>query len=43
MPLFFNIFCFKGKGCFFFLGPVSVQELVSVEDAPSARFARYGI
>ena len=25
------------------LGPVSVEELVSVEDAPSARFARYGI
>ena len=25
------------------LGPVSVEKLVSVEDAPSARFARYGI
>ena len=25
------------------LGPVSVEELVSVEDAPSASFARYGI
>ena len=25
------------------LGLVSVDELVSVEDAPSARFARYGI
>ena len=25
------------------LGPDSVEELVSVEDAPSARFARYGI
>ena len=25
------------------LGPVSVEELVSVEDAPSDRFARYGI
>ena len=25
------------------LGPVGVEELVSVEDAPSTRFARYGI
>ena len=25
------------------LEPVSVEELVSVEDAPSARFARYGM
>ena len=25
------------------LGPVSVEELVSVEVAPSTRFARYGI
>ena len=25
------------------MGPVSVEELDSVEDAPSARFARYGI
>ena len=25
------------------LGPVSVKELVSVEDAASARFSRYGI
>ena len=25
------------------LGTVSVQELVSVEDVPSARFTRYGI
>ena len=25
------------------LGPVSVKELVSVEDASSARFVRYGI
>ena len=24
-------------------GPVSVEELVSVKDAPSARFARYDI
>ena len=24
-------------------GPVDVEELVSVEGAPSARFARYGI
>ena len=25
------------------LGPVSVEELVSVENTPSARFAHYGI
>ena len=25
------------------LGPVSVEEVVSVEDAPSTRFVRYGI
>ena len=25
------------------LGPVDVEELVSVEDAPSSRFARYGM
>ena len=25
------------------VGPVNVEELVSVGDAPSARFARYGI
>ena len=25
------------------LGPVNVEELVSVEDAASARFARYGM
>ena len=25
------------------LGPVSVEELVSIENTPSARFARYGI
>ena len=41
-PIFNQLF-FISKLLVAVLGPVSVEELVSVEDAPSARFARYGI
>ena len=41
----FNQLCFifKVTAWLLFLGPVSVGELFFVEDAASARFARYGI
>ena len=41
-PSFNQLFSFS-KLVVVVLGPVSVEELVSVEDAPSARFACYGI
>ena len=40
-PKFRQLFSFS-KLLVVVLGPVSVEELVSVKDAPSARFARYG-
>ena len=40
--IFNQLFLFT-KLLFVVLGPVSVDELVGVEDAPSACFARYGI
>ena len=42
MQIFKQLFSFS-KLLVVVLGPISVEELVSVEDAPSARFARYGI
>ena len=43
MNQIFTIFFSFSKLLVVVLGPVSVEELVSVEDAFSARFARYGI
>ena len=43
MSQIFNHFFLFSKLLVVVLGPVSVEELVSVEDAPSARFALYGI
>ena len=43
MMQIFNQFFSISKLLVVVLGPVSVEELVSVEDASSARFARYGM
>ena len=42
-PSFNKVFFSFSKLLDVVLGPVSVEELVSIEDAPTARFARYGI
>ena len=42
VQIFYQFFSFS-KLLVVVLGPVSIEGLVSVEDASSVRFARYGI